>query len=95
MYHLLFRSRWFALAWVLGMAAYAVFMTSGGSILMSAPSAASESAANAKREAEEEKKAKFAEWAQDEKHAAPAAADQTSDNDYAPEAGTDQQQAGE
>lgn len=73
MYHLLFRSRWFALMWVAGMAAYAVFMTSGGSALMMVPGAAgTENAAFAKRDAErdaeEEKKAKFAEWAAEDRH---------------------------
>lgn len=56
MYHLLFRSRWFALLWVVLMCVYAVTMTSGG-MLFPVPQDA------ARRDPEAEKRAKFDAWA--------------------------------
>ncbi|OYW16627.1 MAG: hypothetical protein B7Z39_00105 [Novosphingobium sp. 12-64-8] len=85
MYQLLFRSRWVALMWVAGMAAYAVFMTSGGSALMGVPSASSENSSRAKREAEEEKKAQFAEWAETDRSSSQSGAQDTNDDAYAAE----------
>lgn len=62
MYQLLFRSRWFALAWVLMMAASAaMFATTGAGTLMTATS--SQSGAN---EAASDGQSKFRSWAEDD-----------------------------
>ncbi|MFM9935281.1 MAG: hypothetical protein ACKVOL_03675 [Novosphingobium sp.] len=62
MYHLLFRSRWFALAWVLMMAASAVmFTTTGVGALLVGTAPAPSASADA-----EYRQNKFKAWAADE-----------------------------
>lgn len=68
MYSLLFRSRWAALVWVVFMAAYAVFTTSGagmmGFMTPAAPSAEDVKAERRQREAD-----KFEAWVHQDTHA--------------------------
>jgi len=64
MYSLLFRSRWVALLWVGLMVGYAVFMTSGPSLL-SFVSPPATPAKDAKTLREERDNAKFEAWAEE------------------------------
>lgn len=67
MYPLLFRSRWAALLWVGLMCAWAVFASSGTSVIGFATPPAAETAEQAKLRKEKREQEKFEAWAQSDR----------------------------